>query len=83
MTNLTIRWQIERPDGTMLQARIQIDAAHVVTMYPGPPPADPMNYGADMDYRRRVEKADLLARMLGSQISADIMDACNPERKPR
>jgi hypothetical protein len=82
MNNFVIRWCIERPDGNLYQGRVALDEEHVARMYVPRPPVDFAPYGAEMDYRRSVEKADALARMIASQIAADIVEACNPARKP-
>jgi hypothetical protein len=82
MNEVTVHWQVQRPDGAIYQGHFTIDANHVASMYAGRPPMEFMQYGADMDYRRRVERADHLSRLIGQSIAADIMQACDPEKKP-
>jgi len=81
MTIVSILWQVTRVSGEPLRGRITLDHEHVARMYPGPPPVDFAQYGAELDWRRAMEKADTLAKMIAAQIASDIVQACDPEFK--
>ena len=76
-----IRWEVTGPDGTLIWGIVSIDRQHAEDMNPGKPPNDFMQYGAEVDWRRRSEKAEYMARMIASQIATDILSACDPDKR--
>ena len=76
-----IRWEVTGPDGTLIWGIVSIDRQHAEDMNPGKPPNDFMQYGAERDWMMRNEKANKMAAMIASQIAADILSACDPDKR--